>query len=712
MFCDLVGSTALSARLDPEDMREIIGTYHRCCADKITKAGGFVAQYLGDGVLAYFGYPEAHEDDPERAVRAGLTLVDAVSRLQAGYNTALQARIGIATGLVVVGDLISDDARERGVVGETPNLAARLQGLAEPGQVVISHGTRRLTGGLFEYRDLGRLALKGLTEAAQVWQVVGASTVESRFEAQHETNLAPLVGREEELELLMRRWRQAASGEGRVVLLSGEPGIGKSRLIAALEAQVEPSRHVRLRYFCSPQRQESALYPFMAQLERAAGFLRDDDAEAKFAKLELLLSRGTDRWEEIGLIAGQLGVPTSDRYRPPELSAQKRKERTINALLAQLEGLAAEQPVLAIFEDAHWIDPTSLELLALAIGRVSLSAVLLVITARPEFQPPWADHAHVTRINLARLPPSQGRALVQQIAGCKTLPEEVLRQIISRADGVPLFVEELTKSVIESGLMRESDGCYFLDSPLPPLAIPTSLHASLNARLDRLSPVRELAQVGAVLGREFSYEQLRAAAEMSDAELTAALDRLAHSELIFCRGTPPDATYIFRHALLRDAAHDSLLRTQRQVLHRRVALVLEGQFADFAAGQPELLAQHCSEGGLGEKAAAYWLKAAQKALGQAATAEAITHLTRGLAEIAALPTNPALRQSEINLQITLGNALIASRGHSAPGVATAFERARTLIERAHGLGDPPGERAATLCSHVRPVGDQLRRRKR
>jgi hypothetical protein len=461
---------------------------------------------MGDGVLAYFGYPRADEHDAERAVRAALKLVEKVAGLDTVAAAPLQLRVGIATGLVVVGDLIgSGEAQERGVVGETPNLAARLQALAEPGAVVIAPRTRRLTGGLFEYADLGAVELKGLGAPVMAARVVRESAAESRFEALHGRDLTPLVGRDEELAPLRRRWQQAKTGEGRVVVLIGEPGIGKSRLAQAMLEDLAGEPHTGLRYFCSPHHQASALHPLITQLEHAAGFGHEDMPEAKMAKLETLLARSSATPEEIGFIAALVSIPSDDKYPLPDLSPQRRKEKTIEALLAQLPRLAARQPVLMLFEDAHWSDPTSLELLTLIVAEAPQLQLLLLVTARPEFTPPWPAEAHVTELPLGRLGRRDGAALVERSAGGKALPAEILEQIFARTDGVPLFLEELTKTVIESGLLREEDGRYALDGALPPLAIPTTLHDSLMARLDRLAPVREVAQIGAAIGREFSY---------------------------------------------------------------------------------------------------------------------------------------------------------------------------------------------------------------
>jgi class 3 adenylate cyclase/predicted ATPase len=682
LFCDLVGSTALSARLDPEDMREIIGAYHRCCAEQIAKAGGFVAKYMGDGVLAYFGYPQAHEDDAERAVRAGLSLTEAVSKLRSEHDAALQVRIGVATGLVVVGDLIGEgDAQERGVVGETPNLAARLQALAEPGQVVISNSTRRLTGGMFDYRDLGRVTLKGLADPVQAWQVLGSSEVESRFEAQHGAALTPLVGREEELELLMRRWRQAKAGNGSVVLISGEPGIGKSRVVQALLERLGAEPFTRLRQFCSPHHQDAALHPTITQLERAAGFRRDDTDEQRLEKLEAVLAQATnDLSEAVPLLSALLSIPIGDHYRALDLTPQKLKEKTLKALVAQVEGLAARQSVLMVVEDAHWIDPTSLELLDLIIDRVPSLRALLIVTYRPEFTPSWIGRSHVTSLILNRLPGRQRAEMVARVTEGKALPKEVADQIIERTDGIPLFIEELTKAVVESGDLADAGDHYTVKRSMVSLAIPTTLHASLLARLDRLAPVREVAQIGAALGRQFTHELITAVAPMPQKQLDDALAQLVSAELVFRRGTPPDAEYIFKHALVQDAAYSTLLRSRRQQLHARIAAVLEGQFPEIAASEPARLAQHCAEAALNEKAISYRLKAGQQGLAHSAMTEAVAQLTKGLEVLSNLPEGVTRQQYELNLRIALGVALTATQGWAAPEVGDTYARAHQLCE--------------------------------
>jgi class 3 adenylate cyclase len=678
LFCDLVGSTALSTRLDHEDMRDVVHRYHRCCDAVIGNSGGFVAKYMGDGVLAYFGYPQAHEHDAERAVSASLALVDEVARLPTMHGMPMQVRIGIATGLVVVGDLIGEGAaQEQSVVGDTPNLASRLQGLAEPNQVVISHHTRRLTAGLFEYLDLGRVTLKGFGEPIQAWQVIRPSAVQSRFEAQHEETLTPLVGREEELELLLRRWRQATAGEGRVVILTGEPGIGKSRLSAALQECLRSESCAVAQYFCSSQHVESQLFPVINYLERVAGFERSEPGPQKLAKLEALLARSGASGEAIALIADMMSVPTNGRYPLPELGLQRRKQKMLAALLAQLENLTVQRPLLMVVEDIHWIDPTSLELVGLLVERSPQLRLLVVITTRPEFSPPWPNDAHIGTIGLMRLNRREAVSMMNRVTGGKHLPEEISDQILSRTDGVPLFLEELTKTVLEGGLLREHQDHYVLAQPLAALGIPTTLHASLMARLDRSVLVKEIAQIGAAIGRQFSYALLRAVSAMEESVLKETLSKLEEAELASCRGRPPEATYSFRHALVQDTAYSSLIRSRRRELHRQIAEALRDRFASLAESEPEIIAHHFTEAGLPELAIEWWSKAGEQSLKRSSIAEASSHLKRAiaLAELgAAVPPKDRLR-----LQIAFGQTQLAAKGFGAPETAAAFARARELV---------------------------------
>jgi len=684
LFCDLVGSTVLSARFDPEDLGRIIGSYHRMCADAVTRYGGYVAQYVGDGVVVYFGYPQAHEDDAERALHAALALVDGIGQLSPQVEFALQIRVGIATGLVVVGDIMGDGRTwAHAATGETPNLAARLQAIAEPNTVVISSRTRQLTRGMFEYRDLGPMILKGFEAAVPVWQVVGTSPVQSRFEALREPELTRLVGRQQEVGLLMRLWGDALRGAGRVVVVTGDPGIGKSRLARAFEERLKGESYTRLRYFCSPHHQDSALFPVISHLQRAARFARGDSTQHQYAKLEPLLDRVPTPPEAVGLISELLGLPADGRFRLPALTPQQRREKTLGALLAQVASLATQQPLFMLFEDVHWIDPTSLQLLALIVERAAELRMLLIVTARPEFPMPWPGRAHVSTIRLSHLDQHDGAVLVDRVAGGKTLPHEVLGQILARTDGVPLFVEELTKTVLESGLLREENWGYALSGPITALTIPMTLHDSLMARLDRRPAVREVAQIGAVIGREFSYPLLSAVAELAPDTLRRGLDELVLSELVFVRGEPPQVTYSFKHTLLRDAAYDSLLRNRRAALHARIAAVLEERFPEVGEQQPELIAQHYAEGGLMKQAIVYWSNAGRKSVARSAMAEAATQLRKGLALLPRLPDDPERWKQELQLQTALGSALLGW-GAAAEEAGSVYARARELCER---LGD-------------------------
>jgi class 3 adenylate cyclase/predicted ATPase len=687
MFSDLVGSTALSGRLDPEDLREVISAYQSCVGETVDRFGGFVAKYMGDGVLVYFGYPQAHEDDAERALRAGLELVAAIGDLKT--HAALQTRVGIATGLVVVGDLIGSGAsQEQAIVGDTPNLAARLQGIAMANSVVLAESTRKLVGALFELEDLGPQDLKGISGPVRAWAALRPSAMEGRFEAMHGSGLTDLVGREEELDLLLRRWSKAKSGSGQVVLLSGEAGIGKSRLTAALLELLAADPHTRLRYFCSPQHTDSTFYPIIGQMERAAGLVHDDKPQAKLDKLDAVLAPTSTSTEDAALFAEMLSLPNDGRYPALELAAEQRRQRTLEALTAQLAELARRQPVLMIFEDAHWIDPTSLEVLGRTVDRIKTLPALLIVTFRPEFTAPWVGQSHVTSLTLNRLGEREAAAIIAGHVGNKKLPADLLAEIVERTDGIPLFVEEMTKAVLEAeseGVARRTVAA----APSPVLAVPASLHASLMARLDRLGPARDVAQIGSAIGRQFSYALLALVARKSEAEVGSALDRLVQAGLLFRQGVPPQASYLFKHALVQDAAYGTLLREPRRTLHARIAEAIETAFTEIAENQPEILARHCTEAGLIEKAVALWGKAGQRSLDRSALVEAAEQFTRALDQIATLPATPALRRRQIELQVALITPLIHVNGFTAPETKAAIERARLLMEQAEVLGEPP-----------------------
>ncbi len=686
MFSDLVGSTALSARMDPEDLREVMSAYQKSVAETVGRFGGFVAKYMGDGVLIYFGYPQAHEDDAERAVRAGLELVAAVGALKT--HAPLQTRVGISTGLVVVGDLIGSGAsQEQAIVGETPNLAARLQGVAEPNSVVIAESTRKLVGNLFELEDLGTKDLKGIEGSIRAWAALRPASVESRFDALHATGLTELVGREEELELLLRRWLKAKTGEGQVVLLSGEAGIGKSHLTAALLERLAGEPHTRLRYFCSPQHTDSALYPIISQMERAAGFTHDDNTQAKLDKLDALLAKSLTPPQDAALLADMLSLPNDGRYPTLELDPQQRRQKTLEALTAQLEAVAQTKPVLMIFEDVHWIDPTSLEAVGRTVDRLRTLTVSLIVTYRPEFEPPWIGRPYVTALTLNRLGEREITAIIDRVTGNKALPESIRQDLIERTDGVPLFVEEMTKAVLEAESEGEAQRITAA-VPSPALAVPASLHASLMARLDRLGPAKELAQIGSAIGREFSHALLASVVRKPETELGSALDRLIAAGLLFRQGVPPHASYLFKHALVQDAAYGTLLREPRRALHARIAETLERDFPNIAENRPEILARHCTEARQIEKSALLLGKAGERSVERSALVEAVELLTRALTQIATLPGTPALRREQIKLQVALITPLIHTKGQAAPEAKAAVERARQLIEQAEALGEP------------------------
>ena len=684
MICDLVDSTALAARLDPEDMGAVIDAFQAACARIALASDGFLAEFRGDGILAYFGYPRAHEDDAERTIRAGLDIVAAVAQLKTPAEEPLAVRIGIASGLVVVGG--EGALRENVIVGDTPSLAARVQALAEPGTIVIAASTRRLIGDRFVLRDLGPHTFKGFSEPMAAWAVDGVSASESRFAAGHTAGLTNLIGRENEIDFILKRQRLAWKGEGQIVLISGEPGIGKSRLAAALEERIADEPHTVLRYQCSPSHTNSTLYPFIVQLERAAGFKADDTAHQRLDKLEALLAKTASQGQDTTpLLAALLSIPLGGRYPALALNPVQQRRRTLAALLDQFERIARQKPVLFLFEDAHWADATSLELLDLTIDRMRQIPVLALFTLRPEFEPHWAGLPNVGVIKLGRLDRNNVEGIVAQVTHGRALPAEVMNQIIAKTDGNPLFVEELTKAVLEGDILVKEGNSYRLGGPLLPLAIPATLQDSLMARLDRMAPVKEIGQIGAAIGREFSYSLIREVAGRNEAALKQALSQLEDAELLFRHGEPPEAHYSFKHTLVRDVAYESLLKSRRQQLHGQIARTMEEKFPDIVVSQPEIVAHHFTEAGLAEPAANYWLKAGNLALSRSANA-AVGHLEHGLKLISGIDNAIQRNKIELLLQTSLGNSLRTIKGWSSDSVKHAYTRALQLC-RESGLDE-------------------------
>ena len=673
MFCDLVGSTELSGRVDPEELRQIVRRYQAACAEVIRRFEGHIAQYLGDGLLVYFGYPTAHEDDAQRAVAAGLGIVEAVGPLGLGV------RIGIHTGPVVIGE-VGDAARpERLALGETPNLAARIESAAEPNTVMISGATYRLVRDGFTCRDLGTRAFKGIETPVAVHRVLAGAPVRSRPDAARTRSLTALVGRDQEVGLLLDRWTRARDGAGQVVLVSGEPGIGKSRLVQAVRGRLAGDAHTRLECRCSPYHQASAFYPLIELLQRMFGLATEDTDEQRLAKLEDGLAPLAASWPDaVPLYAALLSVPTSPRYPSLAMTPQRQKEKTLEVVLGVLLAMAAREPVVFIVEDVHWADPSTLELLGVVVEQTPTARLLVVLTFRPEFRSPWPARPHALHVTLDRLSKGQTELLVTHVAGGKRLPSEVARELVTKTDGIPLFVEELTKTLLESGLVRDTPDGWQLDRPLESLSIPSTLHDSLAARLDRLGESRSVAQLGATLGREFRYDLLAAVSDVDEATLRSGLARLIDAELLYQRGLGPQATYVFKHALIQEAAYTALLRSTRQERHEHIARVLERDFPEVRDTQPETLAHHHTQAGHAAVAITWWHRAAQAAMQRWANVEAIAHLGKALDLLPALPEERERQRLELALRMTLATALTVSRGWGDADVEAALQRARVL----------------------------------
>jgi class 3 adenylate cyclase/predicted ATPase len=691
MFCDLVDSTKLSSQLDPEEYRDVVRAYQTACTEVIRRYDGHIAQLLGDGLLVYFGYPVAHEDDAQRAVRTALGILAAMddlpTRVPHAQGRTLAVRLGIHTGLVVIGAMGDQGRHEHLALGETPNIAARIQGLAAPNTVAISDATYRLVQGYFACQDLGAHALRGVTEAMRIYQVLGASGATSRLDVAQPRGLTPLVGRESEVTLLLERWEQAKAEQGQVVLLSGDGGIGKSRLIQTLKDHVANESHVRWECRSVPYYQNTALYPLTDLLQRILQWQQHETPDEKLGKLEQALSQyRLPLQESVPLFAPLLALPVPEnRYHPLSLSPQRQRQKTLETIVAILLELAEHQPVLFIIEDLHWTDPTTLELLNLVLDQTPTASMLVLLTCRSHFQPAWHHRSYLTEITVNRLSPIQVEQIVAGMTDGKTFPAAVLQQIIEKTDGVPLFVEEMTKALLESGHLKAVESHYELIGSLLTLAIPATLHDSLMARLDRLVTAKAIAQYAAVIGRQFAYDLLSTVSQLDAATLQRELGRLVEAEIVYQRGVPPQATYTFKHALIQDAAYESLLKSTRQHYHQRITLVLETQFPEVAKAQPELLAHHCTEAGLTEKAVHYWHQAGQRAIEHSAHVEAISHLRQGLELLQTLPETLERVQREVDMLIALGASLLTTKGQAAPEVEQTYHRAQHLCQ---SLDDP------------------------
>lgn len=686
MFCDLVGSTALARRLDPEDVQEIIRRFLDACSQAVGRFNGYVAKYMGDGLLVYFGYPHAHEHDAERAVHAGLAILDLVKTSfrdnPTSQESEIAVRVGIATGKVIVGEIIGEEtAKERSVFGETPNLAARLQSLAAPNQLVVDSATKRLVGNEFEFADAERVSLKGFDMPIEVWRVVGTKASVSRFDSYRSGRLAGFIGREHELALLLGRWREAAGGEGQVVLLCGEAGIGKSCLTVHLRNQISGEDCQTVQLQCSPYHTNTALHPVIHCLQQAATLTGEDDAHAQREKLEAFAKNtGIDNQTTVSLLAELLSIPGDAQHPLLNMSSDKRKDMTLEALVRQLQRLADHCPILFILEDAHWLDPTTMDLLTRIIDRIQRMRVLLLITFRPDFKPVWGDYGHVTFLTLNRLPRRQSAELLASMIGGRVILPDVQQTILAKADGVPLYIEALTESLLEAGPLVGETDFGAADAPFDRPNIPDSLQALLMERIDRLGPAKEIIQVGSVIGREFSYELLQEIVDVTGSELKKALHVLNASGLIFQEGEISAAKFFFKHALIQDAAYNTLSKKSRRVLHTRIAKALENMFAERIKTEPEVLAYHYEQAGLVGPAVDYWRLAAQRDVARSANIEALGHFDRALYVLKDLPQGTERDHLELSILIARGAPLLLLKGYASDDIEHNYSRARTLSQ--------------------------------
>jgi class 3 adenylate cyclase/predicted ATPase len=686
MFCDLVGSTALSEQLDPEELRELINAYQEACSVVVENYGGYISRLMGDGILILFGYPQAHEDDAVRGIHAGLGILEAVSNLDQNFPKKtefnLQVRIGIATGHVVAGDLVGKGAAEENVIyGDTPNLAARLQGHARPNEMLVSKTTRKLARDHFEFRNLGKNEFKGISEPVEVFRVIGVAEAEGRDEARGLHRSSHLVGREAELELLLKCWEKTKHGDSQIVLLTAEAGIGKSRLVREFKQRTTNESIRRMFMYCSPYHNNSAFYPLIEEIKRAALIEKRDTDEQRLAKLEHALNlQGLDLERVFPLIASLLSLPETERFPLPQLASIEKKRQTLDAVVSSVDALCELQPVLMIIEDAHWIDPSTLELVNQLIERMENRRFLMILTYRIEFQAPWSSLSNVMMLRLNRMNRQQSVEIIMEQTGNKPLPDNVLESILQKSDGVPIYIEEFTKTLLESGQLTEEIDRYTLKGELSPLAIPDTLQDSLAARLDRLE-TKELAQLAASISRVFSNDLLQQVCQLEDMDMRSALDELVHSEVLIRRGIDPEVYFEFKHALLQDAAYQSLLKSERQRHHKNIAAVIEKNFPDIVNMNPEVLAHHLTECGNRSKAIDYWLRAGKNATKQSANVEAITHFHHGIELIAQLPQDEARDRRELELYLALGPALMATRGFAVSEVENAYVRGLELASQ-------------------------------